>query len=155
MSITNQYGELRGSYLVGSKAQSQFAAALNAISTSLSTYGHQQPQLMFTDNLDDTAFLTWHFPSLSQDVMPVSEHARLPPFQIPDTVTILPVTSIHQIEVAVASILDALDAESPDQYLAVGLDAEWNVHHGSSAKSNTAVLQIAFGLRVFVFQVSF
>lgn len=155
MSLTNDKGELRGVYLVASKAQSQFASALDGISKSLTLYGHSQPQLMFTDNLDDTPFLTRHFPSLSQDVVPVDERTQLPRYVLPDHVIVSVISpQAAHVDKAVATIIDELDAEDPNQYLVIGLDTEWNVNIGSTNRSSTAIVQIALPNRVFIFQVS-
>jgi hypothetical protein len=152
MSISNQFGQIRGHYLVGSKAQSQFEPALENISTSLTRYGHGQPQTMFTDNLDNTPLLTRRFPSLIEGVVPVNKYARLPKFTIPDDVTVITISTTDQINRAVASILGDLK-DDPNHKLAVSLDCEWNVDIGSHTAASTALLQVAYAQRIYVMQV--
>lgn len=153
MSITNQYGDIRGAYLTTSKAQSQFTPALCTIAKSLPLYGHQLPQLFYTDNVDDAPMLQRCFPSLAEGVTPVDENAALPPFTIPDDVSVKVLHTLSQIDDAMKSIIDCLEVESDDESLVIGLDAEWNVDRQSPTPANTSVLQIAFQKNIYVIQV--
>lgn len=153
MSITNQYGDIRGAYLCTSKAHSQFEPALHSIANSLQQYGHQLPQLFFTDNVDDAPLLKRCFPSLAEGVTPVDPNASLPLFTIPSDVTVTLLYTTNQIKNAMRSIMDILEVDNRDQTLVIGLDAEWNVRPGSSSLSNTAVMQIAFEKHIYVIPV--
>ncbi|KAG8932761.1 hypothetical protein FRC00_014144 [Tulasnella sp. 408] len=154
MSITNQYGDIRGAYLTTSKAQSQFTPALCTIAKSLPLYGHRLPQLFYTDNVDDAPMLKRCFPSLAEGVTPVDENAALPPFSIPDDVSVKILHTLSQIDDAMNSIMDCLELESDDENLVIGLDTEWNVDRQSPTPANTAVMQIAFQKKIYVIQVA-
>ncbi|KAG8968224.1 hypothetical protein FRC05_001605 [Tulasnella sp. 425] len=154
MSITNQYGDIRGSYLCTSKAHSQFEPALHSIAKSLPQFSHRPPQLFFTDNVDDAPLLKRCFPSLAEGVIPVDKNASLPLFTIPSEVTISILYTTNQINNAMKSIMDTLVVDSRDQSLVIGLDAEWNVRPGSSSISNTAVMQIAFENHVYIIPIA-
>ncbi|KIO25928.1 hypothetical protein M407DRAFT_75136, partial [Tulasnella calospora MUT 4182] len=154
MSITNQYGDIRGAYLCTSKAHSQFEPALHSIADSLQQYGHQLPQLFFTDNVDDAPLLKRSFPSLAEGVTPVDPNASLPLFTIPGDVTVTLLYTTNQIENTMKSIMDTLQVDDKDQTIVIGLDAEWNVRPGSSSLSNTAVMQVAFEKHVYVIPIA-
>ena len=123
---------------------------------SLDTYGHSQPKLFYTDNpAADKQLLEGIFPSLTQDVVPVEKYPNLKPFLRPSDVDISVQSTATGIEAALAKILDDLDVENENSRLVVGFDAEWNVDlvYGGGPQP-TAIIQIAYGKWVYIFQVS-
>jgi hypothetical protein len=123
---------------------------------SLNTYGHLQPKLFYTDNpAADKQFLEGIFPSLTQDVVPVEKYPNLKPFVRPSDVDISVQSTATGIEAALAKILDDLNVEDENSRLVVGFDAEWNVDlvYGGGPQP-TAIIQIAYGKWVYIFQVS-
>lgn len=117
------------------------------MSKSLVMYGHDQPCLFYTDNVTDRAFLKKCFPSLREGVIPVEKHGHLPPFAIPDSVNIIPLSSKAAIDDAMRSIVASVPRDSPAR-LVVGLDTEWNVNMSDrgfiTGRGKTTVVQIAF-----------
>lgn len=82
-TVTNEYGEVCAMTLAATKAHDQFMLALAHITQSLHQYGHQDVQLVFTDNVHgDKAALEHAFPSLLCDVHPVHT-LSLPPIVLP------------------------------------------------------------------------
>uniref|UniRef100_A0A8H8CGB6 3'-5' exonuclease n=1 Tax=Psilocybe cubensis TaxID=181762 RepID=A0A8H8CGB6_PSICU len=156
LTVTNEKGEIRTCNLVATKAQSQSELPLKAMAKSLDLYGHSQPQLFFTDNITDKAFLERCFPSLRAGVVPVEKYADLEPFELPPQVKLLPKDSPHSINDAARSILD--DVPQDQGYIAVGFDSEWNVELSSRGhvthRGKTAIIQIAYQDCIYVLQIS-
>ncbi|KAF9059632.1 hypothetical protein BDP27DRAFT_1385738 [Rhodocollybia butyracea] len=99
LTVTNDKGEIRVCNFVASKAHSQFTDVLKKVKASLDLYGHEQPQVFYTDNMSDKGMLEECFPSLLEDVIPVEKHSALPLFSIPTTITpiIGQQTASHQL----------------------------------------------------------
>uniref|UniRef100_A0A8H7Y1A9 3'-5' exonuclease n=1 Tax=Psilocybe cubensis TaxID=181762 RepID=A0A8H7Y1A9_PSICU len=156
LTVTNEKGEIRTCNLVATKAQSQSELPLKAMAKSLDLYGHSQPQLFFTDNITDKAFLERCFPSLRAGVVPVEKYADLEPFELSPQVKLLPKDSPHSINDAARSILD--DVPQDQGYIAVGFDSEWNVELSSRGhvthRGKTAIIQIAYQDCIYVLQIS-
>ena len=156
LSVTNEYDQLRACDLVPTKAHSQFDIALSRMFDSLNMYGLQHPEVIFTDNMADKAMLERHFPSLLKGVVPITEHSGLPTFEIPPDVSI----TCHQSATEMQDIvLGLIDQTSEGEELIVGLDTEWNVdlnarRNGVPDPQSTAILQLAHGKRIWIFQVA-
>lgn len=123
---------------------------------SLELYGHQQPQVIYTDNMSDKLFLENAFPDLRRDVIPIEKYAELKPLDLNEFgFEIFPKDSTHSINDAIATILG--DVPPDDGFIAVGFDSEWNVELSPQGfvvhSGNTAVIQIAYKRRVYVLQV--
>jgi hypothetical protein len=156
LSITNEYGQIRVCDLVPTKAHSQFDIALSRMFDSLNTYGLPHPEVFFTDNMADKNMLEKHFPSLTKGVTPITEHGDLPLFEIPSHVSITCHRSVTEIQDAMRTIID----QAPEgEELIVALDSEWDVdttarRHHIPDPQTTAVLQLAHGNNIWIFQVS-
>ncbi|KIK53592.1 hypothetical protein GYMLUDRAFT_250294 [Collybiopsis luxurians FD-317 M1] len=159
---TNERGEIRLCNLVAMKAHSQFEMALRNMSNLLTTYGHSQPALMYTDNMSDQGFLKQVFPSLQEGVSPIEKHSQLESLEVPSNVVIShPLQSTVQINNAMRSIIQLLpDYDSSfgaDKDLVIGLDTEYNVevssHRYVTGQGQTAIIQIACGNNIFILQI--
>ncbi|KAG6835921.1 hypothetical protein H0H93_013330 [Arthromyces matolae] len=156
LSITNEKGEIRGCNLVTNKTHSQYEPALIGIGESLDRYGHEQPELFYTDSMVDKEFLEKCFPSLKKDVVPIEKHSHLNELQIPDKIEISIKQSSTAIDDAMRTIIESLPDDETGSVV-IGLDAEWNVEvsqHGYvTGRGQTAILQIAHGTNIFILQV--
>ena len=117
--------------------------------------GTSSLRFFYTDNpAADKQFLESIFPSLLEDVVPVNKYPNLKPVNLPDDVYLDLQSSASGIEQALSKITDDLDMENDTPHLAVGFDAEWNVHlqTGSNAEP-TAIIQIAYRKWVHILQV--
>ena len=123
LSLTNEWGELRLCNLVPTKAHLQFVLALERMRDSLMRYGHPQPQIVFTDNMSDRAFLEHTLPSLCEGVTPVEKYGHLPPFSIPEDITPKVLYTVFAMEDGACAIIN--QSTGPPSY--VGFDIEWNV----------------------------
>ncbi|KAJ7214564.1 hypothetical protein GGX14DRAFT_316827, partial [Mycena pura] len=83
LTITNEKGEIRVCNLVATKSHSQFELSLDRMRESLERYGHDQPEIFYTDNMADKDFLERCFPSLRESVISVEKYAHLPPLDLP------------------------------------------------------------------------
>ncbi|KAF9063574.1 hypothetical protein BDP27DRAFT_1426743 [Rhodocollybia butyracea] len=155
LTVTNDKGEIRVCNFVASKAHSQFTDVLKKVKASLDLYGHEQPQVFYTDNMSDKGMLEECFPSLLEDVIPVEKHSALPLFSIPTTITPIVLNSTQSIDNALRAIMSCLP-ESSGQ-LVVGFDSEWNVDVSEDGqvqgKAPTVVVQIALKEQVFILQI--
>jgi hypothetical protein len=155
LTVTNEFGEIRILAFVATKSHAQFESALLKMKASLEMYGHKQPQVFYTDNpAADKQFLEHIFPSLTENVIAVEKYHMLKPAVLPDDVGISLQSSASGIEEALAKITDDLNMEDETSPLVVGFDAEWNVDFERRGSTKpTAVVQIAYGKWVHIFQV--
>ncbi|KAJ3818485.1 hypothetical protein F5880DRAFT_1491296 [Lentinula raphanica] len=154
LTVTNDRGEIRVCNFVATKSHSQFTDSLKRMNASLKLYGHQQPEVFYTDNIIDKGMLEECFPSLLEDLVPVEKHSDLPLFTVPaDIIHVL--STVEQIDNTLRAIMDRLP--SLDGVLVVGFDAEWNVDVSEDGrvrgKGPTAVVQIALKDEVYILQV--
>lgn len=124
LSVTNEFGQIRICDLVPTKAHSQFDIALSRIRDSAETYGLEQPQIFYTDNMADKSMLEKHFPSLRNSIQPITKHGSLPLFRLPSDVEIKVTKHAGEMQDIVFTLLDGL---GPGEKLVIGLDTEWNV----------------------------
>lgn len=123
---------------------------------SLHLYGHEQPEVFYTDNMADKSMLEECFPSLLESVVPVEKHSNLPLFKIPPEVSIHVLDSAQAMDNALRAIMNRLSASGG--YFAVGFDSEWNVDVSDDGRVRgrgpTAVIQIALKDEVLILKVS-
>ncbi|KAF7293600.1 3'-5' exonuclease domain-containing protein [Mycena indigotica] len=155
LTVTNEKGEIRVCVFVATKSHSQFDDALRRLADDLVVYGHNLPEVFYTDNMVDKAMLERIFPSLLENVVPVDKYAHLPLLETPDFVrnpTVLDDEAM--INNAMRAILDDVPA---GRELVIGFDSEWNVdmtQYGRfGGRSPPAVLQIAYQNSVFILKV--
>lgn len=123
---------------------------------SLDLYGHQQPELFYTDNMADKSFLESSFDSLRKDVVPVEKYGDLEPFILPADVQIFVRTGDAAINAALSTIIDQVPTDDNGSDLVVGFDCEWNVaisDTGQHERGEIAIVQIAYEKRVYILQV--
>ncbi|KIK65879.1 hypothetical protein GYMLUDRAFT_257821 [Collybiopsis luxurians FD-317 M1] len=127
LTVTNDKGEICVCNFVATKSHSQFTDALKQMCQSLDLYGHQQPEIFYTDNMADKGMLEECFPSLLEDITPVEKHSNLPLLSVPvDIIHVLSMT--EEIDNALRALMERLAPS--DSYLAVRFDTEWNVDIG-------------------------
>ncbi|KXN85183.1 hypothetical protein AN958_11606 [Leucoagaricus sp. SymC.cos] len=123
---------------------------------SLHRYGHQQPLLFYTDNMNDKQLLESVFPSLRNNVVPLEKHAHLTPFELPEDVQVFVKDTTHSIDDAALTILNDVPTDGGE--IVVGFDTEWNVELTPQGfvrtSGKTAILQIAYKKRVYILQIS-
>jgi len=151
-SILNEYGECRGMTLTATKAHNQFMPVLAGISHSLWKYGHDDIQLVFTDNPKaDKPELERVLPSLSKDVVPIQEsllpHLPRPPW--PTTI----LDGRHQIGLRCNLILDELDRIHSTAKIRLSMDMEWPVDLTNGIHGPVSILTLAHNSEIFIFQV--
>ena len=156
--MTNEFGEIRICDLVPTKAHSQFDIALTRMNHSIKLFGLEPPRIIFTDNLADKPMLERHFPSLKDGVRPVNSLGDLPVLKLPSGCIPKVFQTATQINSAILSIIDTFSNIDGDT-LVVGLDTEWDVdlsarRQGVPDRRKTAIMQIAYGNEVWIFQVS-
>lgn len=122
---------------------------------SLDLYSLEHSLAWFSDTMADKPLLEHHFPSLLVGVNPITKHSSLPLLEIPSDVIIKMTRHASEMRDIIFTLLDSL---SEDQRLVVGLDSEWNVNlearrRGLEDQQRTAVLQLAHGRNIWIFQV--
>ncbi|KAK0504943.1 hypothetical protein EDD18DRAFT_1060502 [Armillaria luteobubalina] len=155
LMVTNDKGEICVCVFVATKSHSQFTDALKKMSESLELYGHEQPEVFYTDNMSDKSMLEEIFQSLLADVVAVEKYADLPTFVIEDRVKISVLDSTASIDNAMCAIMD--DVPHDGGYIVVGFDSEWNIETGHAGhvtrRGSTAVVQIAYGDNIYVLPI--
>ncbi|KAJ7462855.1 hypothetical protein FB451DRAFT_989406, partial [Mycena latifolia] len=157
LTITNQKGEIRVCNLVATKSHSQFELALNRMRESLHRYGHDQPEIFYTDNMADKDFLERCFPSLREDVIAVEKHSHLEALEIPTTISVIIMDEVDKIDEAMRSILHDIPEDDEDSKLILFLDSEWNVETSPrgyvTGRGTTAILQLAYKDKIYIMQI--
>ncbi|KAF6763328.1 hypothetical protein DFP72DRAFT_1164252 [Ephemerocybe angulata] len=156
--ITNEFSEIRACHLVTTKGHAQTSLALNGVKQSLEQYGHEQPQLWYTDNMADKGLLEDTFPSLRAGVVPTDKYGHLDELEIPqDHVLIHTKDSVQGIDLAMQTIMDDLPNDGSGE-IVVGFDSEWNVETSANGRrkhaGKTAIIQIAYKNIIYILQIS-
>jgi hypothetical protein len=104
----------------------------------------------------DKNMLEKHFPSLTKGVTSTTEHGELPLFKIPSHISITCHRNITDIQDVIRTLIDQ---SSEGQMLTVALNTEWDVdthahHRHVPDPQTTAILQLAYGNNIWIFQVS-
>ncbi|KAJ7193618.1 hypothetical protein GGX14DRAFT_378783, partial [Mycena pura] len=157
LTITNEKGEIRVCNLVATKSHSQFELSLNRMRESLERYGHDQPQIFYTDNMSDKDFLERCFPSLREDVIAVEKYSHLEALEIPPTTSVIIMDEVDRIDEAMRSILHDIPEDDEDSTLLLFLDSEWNVETSErgyvTGRGATAILQLAYQDKIYIIQL--
>ncbi|PBK82414.1 hypothetical protein ARMGADRAFT_1090461 [Armillaria gallica] len=106
----------------------------------------------------DKNFLETAFPSLRDDVRPITEHGDLETLELSSHVQVHVQKSMTQIESTILSLIDLMPNEE-DSVLVVGLDSEWSVdldaqHLGHNDCYQTVIVQLAYDNKIRIFQLS-
>ncbi|KAJ7227493.1 hypothetical protein GGX14DRAFT_347896 [Mycena pura] len=157
LTVTNEKGEIKVCVLVATKSHSQFEDALRRLRDDLQIYGHDLPQVFYTDNMSDKPMLEKIFAMLLDKVTPVEKHAELPLFVDPQCVVqpskLDDTTTINNV---MRSILDDL-SRTNDNHIVIGFGSEWNIditpHGRLTQQGPPAVLQLAYKDQVHVLQI--
>ncbi|KAJ7725511.1 hypothetical protein B0H14DRAFT_2641304 [Mycena olivaceomarginata] len=86
LTLTNQNGEILVCVFVATKSHSQYEEALRRLGDDLPIYGHESPEVFYTDNMSDKPMLEKIFASLRAGVSPVEKYSQLPVFVSPSFV---------------------------------------------------------------------
>nr|GAT42490.1 predicted protein [Mycena chlorophos] len=155
LTVTNEKGEIRVCVFVATKSHSQFEDALCRLADDLVVYGHNLPEVFYTDNMVDKGMLEKIFPSLLEKVVPVDKYAHLPLFA---TLDFVQHPTLLDDEVMINNAMGAILDDVPlSGQIIVGFDSEWNVdmtQYGRfNGRSPPAVIQIAYKNLVYVLRV--
>lgn len=157
LTITNEKGEIRVCNLVATKSHSQFELALNRMRESLILYGHDQPQIFYTDNMSDKDFLERCFASLREDVIAVEKYSHLEPLTIPVATSVIEMDEADKIDEAMRCIVHDIPQDNEESKLVLFLDSEWNVEtsqHGYiTGRGTTAIVQIMYKDVIYILKV--
>ncbi|KNZ81683.1 hypothetical protein J132_10963 [Termitomyces sp. J132] len=144
LTVTNENGEICVCLFVATKSHSQYA----------------EPELFYTDNMQDKGMLEHIFTSLLDKVTPIKKYSHLPNFSLPHSCTPQILNSALEINNAICGILNDLPTPSESQLggkIVVGFDSEWNMDTSPSGHmvghGPPAVVQIAYKNQVFILQI--
>jgi hypothetical protein len=73
-TVCNEYEEIRSQILIPTKSLGHLKYAFDSMREAYNMYGHEQPQIFFTDNVQgDKKFLEGAFSSLTENTVPVPQ----------------------------------------------------------------------------------
>ncbi|KAJ7895035.1 hypothetical protein B0H13DRAFT_2339037 [Mycena leptocephala] len=157
LTITNEKGEIRVCNLVATKSHSQFELALIRMRESLILFGHDQPQIFYTDNMSDKDFLERVFSSLREDIVAVEKYSHLETLETPATTSVIEMDESDKIDEVMRCILHDIPQDSEDSTLVLFLDSEWNVETSQygyvTGRGTTAVVQILYKDTIYILKV--
>ncbi|TCD61520.1 hypothetical protein EIP91_008291 [Steccherinum ochraceum] len=145
----NEYGEIRILLLTEGKAHAQYMPAMQAVSESLKTYGHDPIELIFTDNpRADKPELERAFPSLLKDVVPVPDASSLEPLSIPPQFT--PIDLLESAFRVTSRCAEIIQRIPPNGDFYVAMDMEWPVDPDTHMQGLVSVISIAYHQGLYV-----
>lgn len=154
-STVNEFGEMLAVVLTATKAHNQFMPVLAQISHSLRAYGHDDIQLVFTDNpRADRPELERAIPSLTRDVFPILPKNALPELTLPPDWVVYDLNTDYRIQSRINFILEDLQKLSVDESLELGMDMEWSVDRESNIHGKVAILSISYKKDIYLMHVS-
>ncbi len=142
--------------LTPTKAHDQFMPLLARIPHSLRKYGHNDIQLVFTDNVrGDKPELERVLPSLLCNVTPIPS-SSLQPLAIPPAWDINILSSTYQINHRINSIMEDLNADESDTaaHVQVAMDMEWSVDREHGIHGRVALISMTYKQSVLLIPVS-
>jgi len=149
-TVTNEYGEVRAMTLTATKSHDQFMPALSMIPHSLHKYGHDDVQLVFTDNVHgDKAELERVFPSLLCQVVPVPP-SSLPAPTCPPEWRVEKLETPFQINSQLNSLMESLSDIEVTQSIHLAMDMEWSVDIKNGTHGRVALIQIAYDKCIYL-----
>jgi hypothetical protein len=125
---------------------------------SIGIYGGDKPEVWYTDNMTDKGFLEQSFPSLKDQVYPVSPYVALPRFELPpdNHFRIILKSTGPQIDDALNTIIQRLDPDDNNQTVEVGWSTKWNVDQNRGAaepRGSTAIVAISVEDHCYILEV--
>ena len=148
----NEFSEIRSLVLTPTKAHNQFMPALQAISSSLSTYGQSPIEFIFTDSPRHDKFeLERNIPSLLKDVVPTPNPSTMAALSLPTGTSVLMLSSTYQVNTRLNSILSDI---RDNEIFYVGLDMEWPVNRETGVHGHVALISLTYGEEIFLIPVS-
>lgn len=126
--------------------------ALQAISSSLSTYGQSPIEFIFTDSPRHDKFeLERNIPSLLKDVVPTPNPSTMAALSLPTGTSVLMLSSTYQVNTRLNSILSDI---RDNEIFYVGLDMEWPVNRETGVHGHVALISLTYGEEIFLIPVS-
>ncbi|KAJ2970826.1 hypothetical protein NUW54_g12644 [Trametes sanguinea] len=149
-TVVNEYGECRSMTLTPTKAHDQFMPLLARIPHSLRLYGHNDIQLVFTDNVRaDKPELERVFPSLLKDLTPIPS-SSLQALALPPTWEVTILGSSYQVNNRVNGIMDDLSGSPDEERLHIAMDMEWSVDRASGIHGRVALVTFVYHETIFL-----
>ncbi|KAJ7752488.1 hypothetical protein DFH07DRAFT_774427 [Mycena maculata] len=125
LTVTNEKAEIRVCVFVATKSHSQYEEALRRLANDLPIYGHELPEVFYTDNMSDKPMLEKMFPSLRAGVVPVEKYSHLPMFVSPEFVR---QPQELDTQISINNVMRSICDEIPvNGNIVIGFDSEWNV----------------------------
>ncbi|KAI0704374.1 hypothetical protein BC835DRAFT_1317043 [Cytidiella melzeri] len=154
-STVNEYGEMCAAVLTPTKAHDQFMPVLAAIPHSLRAYGHDDVQLVFTDNpRADKPELERAIPSLTYNVHPILPPNSLVSLEVPTDWAVYDLNTDFRIRNSLNSILEDLQKLPAETCLDVAVDMEWPVDLAQGIHGKVAILSIAYEQSILLVHTS-
>lgn len=129
---------IRGQTLTLTKAHEERNGPLKGISESIKRYGYSPPRIAFSDDpVKDKSLLHEHFPTLAEELTPMSAAHGYLSLVLPDSVSIMFLGSAALVNSALLTILAPLEDNSAAN-ICISVDAEWNI----SRTEGVSIIQI-------------
>ncbi|KZP09283.1 hypothetical protein FIBSPDRAFT_938563 [Athelia psychrophila] len=123
--MTGRY--IRAQVLAHTKAHEERIGPLTAVATSAKAYGFAPPAISYSDDpVKDRHLVYSAFPSLAENLTPISAAYGLQPLTLPPDVKTVVLPSSELVEGVAASMFATLDAD-PNASICMYTDFEWNV----------------------------
>ena len=151
-TTVNQYSEIRSMNFTPSKKQDDWAPILSAMLPSLMNFGHSQPKVIFTDNVQaDKAKLLSVFPSLLANVMPVPQSDAFDDLVVLSNWGQVELPTAHQVNLRFSTIMSH---HSPSSPIVVAFSIQWPVDPVTGNEGCISLIEIAYQETVYFIKVS-
>ena len=151
-TTVNQYGEIHSMNFTPSKKQDDWTPILSTMLPSLTNFGHSQPRVIFTDNVQaDKAKLLSVFPSLSANVTPVPQPDAFDELVIPSNWSNVELPTAHHVNLQFSTIMSH---HSPILPIVVTFGIQWPIDPVTGNERHISVIEIAYQETVYIIKVS-
>lgn len=135
------------------KSQNQFIPSIKAVSESLTTYGHDPIEFIFTDNpRADTLAIEAAIPSMRNNVVSVPNPTHLKQLVLLTTSNpIVVLSTTYQINTRFEAIIENMSDMSP-VYAAVNM--EWPVNMNTGIQGHVSLISMTLGDEIYLIPVS-
>ncbi|TFY77147.1 hypothetical protein EWM64_g6866 [Hericium alpestre] len=150
LSVVNEFGECRAMTLTMTKAHDQFMPTLAEIPHSLALYGHDDTEVVFTDNPKaDKAELEQIIPALLHGIEPAPS-SSLKPLIVPPEFDIFILGSLWLVNSWLEAFMDTVHALPKTKEFVIAMDMEWSVDRQTGIHGRVVLVTITFDRCVYL-----
>lgn len=152
-STANLFSEIRSMNLTPTLSQAAWGPILGAMLPSLEMLGHSPPRYIWTDNINaDKAKLLSVFPSLTENVNPVSTLNTRESLALPWDWSIEELPTAHHVNLRFSTIMSHHSSNLP---ITASLGIQWPVDPTTGNIGRVSLIQVGYQKTVYLIKVQY